>query len=137
MSEENNKTVSIFEPIETLIRRDHEYAWAWHCNIAMAIFDSGIVGHHKSNLCAAAVMERLFGVNTEQFEEFRSIFSNQSKSDLKTSDEWLKSYPYTSIHLHNLDGWDRTNFDFSFYQEKITREEFLSRCKRSTLLSII
>lgn len=48
----------------------------------------------------------------------------------KTSAEWIKEYGYEII---DADGWDGSNFDYSFYQEKITREEFKLRLKRSTV----
>lgn len=48
----------------------------------------------------------------------------------KTSSEWIKEYGYVII---DADGWDGSNFDYSFYQEKITREEFELRLSRSTI----
>ena len=49
---------------------------------------------------------------------------------LKTSDEWLKNTNHTIL---DPDGWDRTNYQYSFYEELITESEFYSRLYRSTL----
>ena len=49
---------------------------------------------------------------------------------LKTSDEWSKSTNHTIL---DPDGWDRTNCQYSFYEELITESEFYSRLYRSTL----
>ena len=47
----------------------------------------------------------------------------------KTSDLWEKDCPYIIL---DPDGWDRTNFKFSFYQEEITHSEFTTRLVLST-----
>ena len=50
----------------------------------------------------------------------------------KTSEEWLKESDYDII---DPDGWDRAgDFNFSFYHELITEEEFWNRLVRSTVL---
>lgn len=49
---------------------------------------------------------------------------------LKTSEQWLEDYPRTVIY--DPDGWDRTNFKFSFNEELITKAEFEKRKLRST-----
>lgn len=51
-------------------------------------------------------------------------------SERKTSDEWLKSYP--ELTILDPDGWDRKNYDYSFYLEEITKEEFDNRVCYST-----
>jgi 6-pyruvoyl-tetrahydropterin synthase len=49
---------------------------------------------------------------------------------IKTSSEWIKIYP---VRIIDPDGWDRKNFIYSFNEEKITLEEFGSRCGLSTM----
>ena len=50
----------------------------------------------------------------------------------KTSDEWKKLLnPYDVIF--NPDGWDRTNFKWSYYEELITRDEYHARLSDSTI----
>jgi hypothetical protein len=48
----------------------------------------------------------------------------------KVSSEWIKEVGYEII---DPDGWDRTNFDYSFNKEKITFEEFKNRIMNSTV----
>ena len=51
----------------------------------------------------------------------------------KTSKEWSKKFKIRLGHeILDPDGWDRKNFDYSFYEEKITREEFNKRMMYST-----
>lgn len=51
---------------------------------------------------------------------------------LKTSEEWQK---LCTIEVYDPDGWDRKgDFDYSWYKEKITREEFKDRLYQSTCL---
>lgn len=49
---------------------------------------------------------------------------------IKTSDEWQKEDPQVTIL--DPDGWDRQNFQFSWYEEKITKKEFDRRVMKST-----
>lgn len=53
-------------------------------------------------------------------------------SILKTSEEWYKSI-HGGITILDPDGWDRGNYQFSWYQEKIDRKEFKRRVLLSTL----
>lgn len=52
-----------------------------------------------------------------------------------TSSQWLYlEYPRTV--LMDADGWDRSShdaFQYSFYEEKITEQEFLKRVSMSTI----
>lgn len=49
---------------------DDEYAWSWHCNIAMALMDAGS-SHENANLKAASVMRTCFGIDTKSFEYYK------------------------------------------------------------------
>ena len=49
--------------------------------------------------------------------------------EMLTSDVWAKELEAVVI---DPDGWDRRNFKFSWYEEKITRAEFDRRFSRST-----
>ena len=49
--------------------------------------------------------------------------------ELKTSDEWQK---LCHVIVYDPDGWDRKNYDYSWKEEKITREEFEKRLMIST-----
>jgi len=49
--------------------------------------------------------------------------------ELKTSAEWYVDYP---IQIIDPDGWDRNNFQYSWFKELITFEEFDRRAMKST-----
>lgn len=40
---------------------DPEYAWAWHCNLAMPIMDATGISHEQANEAAAHLMQYLWG----------------------------------------------------------------------------
>ena len=46
--------------------KDPDYAWAWHCNIAMAAQDAG-APHKEANIRTGDFMRHLFGVETNRF----------------------------------------------------------------------
>jgi len=52
----------------------------------------------------------------------------------KTSKEWydLASKEY-KLKILDPDGWDRLNYDYSFYEELITEKEFIKRVLNSTI----
>jgi len=51
--------------VRTAIQVDPEYAWSWHCNIAMASVDEGME-HGAANRAAARFMDLCFGVDTSK-----------------------------------------------------------------------
>jgi hypothetical protein len=64
-----------FEHLKAMINRDADYAWSWHCNIAMSHYDAMIAAgytHHRSihktsNAGAARFMRLAFGVDTTTY----------------------------------------------------------------------
>jgi len=50
-------------------------------------------------------------------------------SELKTSEEWQK---LCKIEVLDPDGWDRRNYQYSWHEELITRNEFEKRLGSST-----
>jgi len=58
------------------------------------------------------------------------------EDNLKTSKEWyaLHREDKGNVIIMDPDGWDRTNYEFSFNEELITQEEFSMRLGRSTVL---
>ena len=48
----------------------------------------------------------------------------------RTSAEWQVKFPYPEVY--DPDGWDRTNFQYSWAEEKITYEEYEKRVAYST-----
>jgi hypothetical protein len=57
------------------------------------------------------------------------------KEELKTSEEWQKQFPNTKVL--DPDGWDRKNYQYSWFEEKITLAEYTTRLSRSTVYGII
>jgi hypothetical protein len=53
-----------------------------------------------------------------------------TKEIKKVSGEWIKEVGYEVL---DPDGWDRTNFDYSWNKEKITMAEFQRRLAMSTV----
>jgi len=55
------------------------------------------------------------------------------KLEKKTSSVWLNSKEFEKVRIIDPDGWDRENWEFSFFHEKITKQEFESRLIKSTI----
>lgn len=55
-------------------------------------------------------------------------------NETKTSEDWSTEVNYKIL---DPDGWDRTNYQFSFYEEMITKEEFDKRLFMSTIVGYI
>jgi hypothetical protein len=54
--------------------------------------------------------------------------------ETKTSAEWEELVPKKyNLTILDPDGWDRKNFQYSFYEELITKEEFKRRVSSSTV----
>ena len=52
----------------------------------------------------------------------------------KTSQQWYYELRKTeNITIMDPDGWDRTNYQYSFTEELITKEKFNERLSRSTV----
>lgn len=71
-------------------------------------------------------------VNAGTFSEWLEFMIDPSI--MKTSEEWLSEVDEKySLVIMDPDGWDRTDFDYSFYKERITKEEFDRRLSTSTI----
>ena len=52
----------------------------------------------------------------------------------KTSQQWYDELRKTeNITIMDPDGWDRTNYQYSFTEELITKEKFNERLSRSSV----
>lgn len=56
--------------------------------------------------------------------------NRHEQSELRNSHEWIKEYGYRII---DFDGWNRDDFQFSYFEEKINRQEFERRLFLSTI----
>lgn len=55
--------------------------------------------------------------------------------EVRTSSEWWHRHPMiVTMRINDPDGWDRSNFHYSFYRELINSEEFERRLGISTLV---
>lgn len=63
-------TVHAFTALKDLIKTDPEYAWAWHCNLAVPIVDALGVSHTKANEAAALIMAQMFDHDITQHPHF-------------------------------------------------------------------
>ena len=50
---------------------------------------------------------------------------------VKTSEQWQRE---CNVVIIDPDGWDRTNYQYSWFEEKITRKEFEEKMRKSTCL---
>lgn len=69
-----------FDVIREKMRDDPEYAWSWHCNIAMPIMDTAKVSHELANKAAAHLMQHLFAIDTRDNQHY------QYRAALKSGD---------------------------------------------------
>jgi hypothetical protein len=54
--------------------------------------------------------------------------------NIKTSKDWYEEIPKVfKLIILDPDGWDRTNYEYSFNEELITKEEFKRRLSYSTI----
>lgn len=56
--------------IKQAMKDDEEYAWGWHCNIAMSFFDEGGT-HEASNKSAARFMKNCFDIDTTKNKHYQ------------------------------------------------------------------
>ena len=47
------------------MKENYDFAWSWHCNIAMAAYDEGL-SHTAANKAAERFMSNAFGVDTSR-----------------------------------------------------------------------
>lgn len=70
-----------FEALKNALQQDADYAWSWHCNIAMAHYDAmseaGCDGHdarHKTaNNGAARFMKLCFDIDMTKHRNFTAM----------------------------------------------------------------
>jgi hypothetical protein len=54
------------------------------------------------------------------------------QEEKKTSQDWQLQHPNPEVL--DPDGWDRTNFQYSWYEELITYNEYQKRLMSSTVM---
>ncbi len=72
---ENTHIGKAFDILKQALQEDEEYAWSWHCNLAVPFMDEG--GSHKSsNKAAARIMYNFFRVDTSKSKYFKDLGFN-------------------------------------------------------------
>ena len=72
-----------------------------------------------------------------EWSNIQIAIDNKSKmsKELLTSQQWQEKHPEPRVIDPN--GWDRTNYQFSWFEELITEEEYFNRSHKSTLMANI
>lgn len=63
--------------------------------------------------------------------KFVGLWPATTVAELKSSEAWAEEL---GAEVMDPDGWDRSNFQFSWYEEKISHEEFDRRFSGSTVM---
>ena len=56
--------------LRNAMNKDHDYAWGWHCNMAVMAMDAG-AEHNVANDGAARFMKLAFDIDVTQFPEYK------------------------------------------------------------------
>jgi predicted TIM-barrel fold metal-dependent hydrolase len=67
-----------FRGLQAALRADPDYAWAWHCNVAMPVMDATGVSHEVANATAARLMRHLFDIDITTHACYRAMFENKA-----------------------------------------------------------
>lgn len=62
-----------FAVLKAALQSDPEYAWSWHCNVAMMFVDAG-GDHHVGNQGAARFMKLCFDVDTTKCAGWQALY---------------------------------------------------------------
>jgi hypothetical protein len=65
-------TAKNMDRIAEAIQANPDYAWSWHCNIAMASVDEGME-HKAANRAAARFMYMCFGCDTSKLSFYKDL----------------------------------------------------------------
>jgi hypothetical protein len=90
---ENTHIGKAFDILKQALQEDEEYAWTFHCNLAVPMMDEGC-SHKKANKAAARIMYNLFRVDTSQSKYFKDLGFNTKfvvPDDNQTTEPFLNS----------------------------------------------
>lgn len=118
--------------------------WAWENNIPIRQFPAEWNNGKKAGFLKNAEMgdyaDTLIAIWDGKSNGTKHMIDYATKKclnvfvkiiEFKTSEEWDKSCNFEII---DPDGWDRTNLQFSWYEEEITKREFEVRLIHSTIM---
>lgn len=91
------------ETIRLAMQNDNDWAWTWHCTIAMAAIEAG-ASPIKANEQAADFMRHAFGVDVRTFAQWRIEMATaaipQTAKSEKGEDAGTKQRKLTSVEKH-------------------------------------
>lgn len=74
-----------------------------------------------------------FANNYEDIDWRTTEQKTAEKKKKMTSSRWLATDEFKGYIISDPDGWDRENWEYSFYKEKITKADFEQRLAASTV----
>lgn len=78
-----------FAMLTEVMHRDPEYAWAWHCNLAMAFFDEGIVSMWQANSAASRIMRQFFDIDIRENHYWQAgVHGPLERIDVSKNEYW-------------------------------------------------
>lgn len=110
----NIPTVEATSPIKGLIdamKADPEYAWGWHCNLAMAMHDSGAGPHQACNRGAALFLSQLsYGaVDTTQHPAYENTQGDIQTATISSQGELDSSEAHNLVPAASIPAPDTTS----------------------------
>lgn len=98
-----------------------------------------IICKHLIGMRKATLSKRIQAENPE-FNPVEDIIfiivdNRFDPTSLKTSAEWILEEEFKDLTITDPDGWDRMDYEFSWNEEKITRQQFIERLGKSTVIS--
>lgn len=98
-----------------------------------------VICKHLIGLSKNALTKRIQAENPEFNPDADVImilmYGRFDATSLKTSAEWILEEEFKDLTVTDPDGWDRMDFEFSWNEEKITRQQFIERLGKSTVVS--
>lgn len=67
---QQQRNADAYAIVQENMQKDSDYAWSWHCNIAMAVVDEG-GSHELGNRAAVRFMQMAFNVDTSKSPHYQ------------------------------------------------------------------
>lgn len=96
------QAAAAFQELQTALQADVDYAWSWHCNLAMPIMDSIRCTPFEANKAAADLMQFLFKINVRKLEQWHR--------DEPTTDRCASPVAYSPV-LPSTDTHQKSHID--------------------------
>ena len=94
--------------------------------VKLAPWNGHVIGFpHNVQVAVRTIIKLTFGIEQDGKEE------EIKSKPFKTSAEWAKESDWKIL---DPDGWDRKNYQYSFFEEKIPYDEFMYRLVGSTVI---